>query len=182
MEPEKRTAFYEKLYFHELESREKLISRLQFTLAFLTGLVGAWVFMLARLDFNFNASMMGLAVFFVAYVIVSVLLFFSSWYFVAAVWGHAYECLPSAVEIENYRLELHATYKDVPQGQSIAEDYFREFLCRYNRECSTANSSVNELRYRHLYTSTGLAVYSLLPMVVAGFVFIIAGLGKVTQP
>lgn len=178
MEREKRTAFYEKLYFHELDAREKLISRLQFCMTFLVALIGAWVYVFSRLNFDAQAGMAGVAIFLVFYVVFSVLLIASSWHYAVAAWGHKYECIPSAEKIEEYRQTLHTFYKDTSGGMQVAEDEFLAFVEKYMCECSSVNSLVNDARYKSLHDSMGLGIYALLPLAIAGITFLVAGLGK----
>jgi hypothetical protein len=50
MDTEQLLAFHEKLYYHELENRDKLPARLQLCLGMLTVFIGLMVYMIAHFD------------------------------------------------------------------------------------------------------------------------------------
>ena len=98
---------YEKLYFHEIEVRERLGSRLQTPLAIIVSLIGV----LAYLFQNFAQDHIALNVFMflgllglsTVALLVAVYFFIRSWY------GHTYAFLPSADATEQYRKLLQRT-------------------------------------------------------------------------
>jgi hypothetical protein len=178
MDDYKTLAFHEKLYFHEMDSREKLIARLQLALAILSGLVGVWTYIVSSLDFNGHPGPFTWAVFLVSFATGSGLVATACFKFVKALWGHSYECLPVATEIENYRIKLHETYQEFSDGDETAVDHYRKFLIKYFSECSTHNAKQNALRYKLLHETASFIVYSLPLIFFAALTFILGGLAK----
>lgn len=171
-------AFYEKLYFHELENREKLTPRLHLSLAILTTILAALVYIGLRVSFSKGPGPAAAAIFLVSIVVATVLVSASVLDFVKALWGHTYECVPTATKIEEYRQVLLAHYAGMNDGNSTANEHFAAFLLRYFSECAAANATVNEVRYRLLHGSLSLLVYALPFLVAAGAVFAYGGISS----
>ena len=171
MDQDKLLAFHEKQYFHELDCREKLTARLQLTLAMLTAIIAALAYIIVRTTFQSNPSPFASALFLVSMVSSVVLVGAAAIFFVRAVWGHQYECLPVATEIEKYRDLLVQTYKDYENGAGLSSDYYQKFLIRYFSECASSNAAVNRDRYDLLHDSMSNIVYSLPTLVVACLTF-----------
>lgn len=181
MDDDKALLFYEKLYFHELDSREKLTARLQLSLAILTALVAALAYVLSRTTFRSESGPFATAVFLVSLAGSAVLLCAAATFFIKALWGHSYECLPLANKIEDYRLLLTDTYKDYTDGDRLSADYHKKFLVRYFAECASLNASVNERRYQLLHDCVSYTVYSLPALVLLGLAFRLGGFASTTS-
>ncbi|PTU32249.1 hypothetical protein [Stenotrophobium rhamnosiphilum] len=179
MDDDKTLVFHEKLYFHELDCREKLIQRLQLTLAILTGIVGGWMYIFSRLNFSGPSQPFVWAIFLVCFACGSVLLAIACFKFVKALWGHSYDCLPVATEIENYRIQMYDTYKEFSDGPETAAGYFRKFLIQYFSECAAHNAKQNAERYDFLHESVSCIVYSIPFILIAAISFLLGGLAKV---
>lgn len=175
-------ALHEKLYFHELDSREKLTARLQLSAAILTAFVGGLVYILYRLGVNIHPTPFAHAVFVISYVAAVALIAGASWYFVRALWNHSYECLPMATELEKYRTLLGATYQGFPDGDATATSHWEAFLVRYFSECAATNAAVNSTRYECLHKSTSFIVFAIPAAVIATLAFIFGGLAASPTP
>ena len=181
MDDDKALLFYEKLYFHELDSREKLTARLQLSLAILTALVAAFAYVLSRTTFQNQPGPFATAVFLVSLASSAVLLCAAAIFFVKALWGHSYECLPLANKIEEYRVLLAETYKDYSNGDRLSADYQKKFLVRYFAECASLNASVNERRYQLIHDCLSYTVYALPALVLLGLAFQLGGFASTTS-
>ncbi|PXX94717.1 hypothetical protein [Halomonas sp. LBP4] len=179
MSPEELLKLYEKLYFHELDSRDKLTSRLQLSLAVLTGLVGALGYILMRLNLEAASPAAG-AIFIVSYASAVVLVGSAGWHFIRALWNHSYERLPVATAIEDYRDELVETYKEFDDGAEDVSHHFQDFLGRYFRECAEKNAEVNKIRADRLHDSLSFVVYSIGPILISVLSFALGGLVQAT--
>jgi hypothetical protein len=108
MKPEQVFELYEKLYFHEVDAREKIAGRLQIPLAILLSINSIFDIFLKGADFT-NYSEWFLAFFF----LVAISLVFhvtSACYFIRSFYGHSYEFIPSAVSSEEYMQTLITSY------------------------------------------------------------------------
>lgn len=176
MEDKERLKLYKQLYFHELDARDKLTTRLQLCLAVLTAFVGALGYIFVRLNWDASAPIEKW-IFFVFYYLSVFFVCVSAWYFVRALWNHAYQFMPLAKEIEDYRSELHRTYKKY--GEQDTKFYFQKFLLKYFMECASFNAEVNECRSKKLHYSFSFIVYSIIPIVVSVVVFVIGHMAHV---
>lgn len=177
MDPDKALLFYEKLYFHELENREKLTARLQLTLGLLTVLVGVFSYMATRYNSKAVVTTGVDDVFFLLSALALLLLSAGAWFFVKAFWGHDYHCLPIATTIENYRQTLGTTYKDFVDGDTLASGHYRDFLLKYFAECASSNADVNTVRAHFLHRSNGYILVAIPAVILAAIAFIFGGLG-----
>lgn len=169
---------YEKLYFHEVEAREKISSRLQIPLAILLSIISVYAHIIKGISFDnhcFWNVIFGLT------FLISIILFVTSMsYFIRSFYGHTYEFIPSAIETENYRQKLIETYKEYEDGESLAEQYFDEYIYKYYNECSSVNTKVNDIRSEFLHKCNTYLILSSLPLVAAFLIFTLAGIDKNT--
>ncbi|MCK7597207.1 hypothetical protein M0G74_07960 [Microbulbifer sp. CAU 1566] len=178
MKDEKIFELYEKLYFHEVEAREKIAARLQIPLAIILSITSVYAFLAKGISFD-NDSLWNY--FFGGVLIVSVILFFKSVsYFSRAFYGHTYEFIPSAVTTEDYRKKLYETYGSREDCDQLVEKYFNKYLFDYYCECSSANTSVNDQRSYFLHKCNTYLIVNAIPLSVAFLVFTLSGIDKNT--
>ncbi len=169
---------YEKLYFHEVEAREKISSRLQIPLAILLSIISVYAHIIKGISLN-NHCLWNVV--FGLTFLISIILFVTSMsYFIRSFYGHTYEFIPSAIETENYRQKLIETYKEYEDGESIAEKYFDEYIYKYYNECSSLNTKVNDKRSEFLHKCNTYLILSALPLVAAFLIFTLSGIDKNT--
>ena len=124
MDKEDVFAFYEKLYFHEIDSREKLNARLQIPLTLIVSFAGVLIFLLQNYwHQGFSATALG---FLSLFALSLIALIIATYYFVRSCFGNTYSFLPDAQSTEEYRQKLNDLYE--PQ---IAADYFSGYLMGY---------------------------------------------------
>lgn len=175
MDEEKLLAFHERLYFHELDSRDKLIARLQLCLAILSLLAGVMIYLFVHFNGTAPQQYALSAILLVSYVLGTALLIAASVEYIKALWGHHYACIPLSVQIEAYRQELVSAYKDYAGHDEVE---YRRFLTKYLSECASTNAQVNTKRYDHCHNCLSSIVYSLPMIAAAGAAAVLGGFLK----
>ena len=160
--------FYKELYFHEIEMRKDFNGRLQLPVAILVTLFGYWGYMLKGL--SGPSSTFLFALFLLMYIIVISLTIIATAYFVRSWHGHEYVYLPSALDIDDYRIRLHETYNERNDCDLLVAKYMDEFIGSSLIECSSINSNTNDRRASFLHRtnfciilSGGLAFLAFIP-------------------
>lgn len=174
MDANKLFELYERLYFHEIEMREKLNGRLQLPLAVLISVIGALAFMLR--NFSNSGEKNLLILFLLLYVLSCLFVVIGVHYFIRSWYGYEYSFIPSAVETENYRQTLVETYAEFENSEDLVEMHFANFLRKYYIECSSKNTENNDKRSlflhftnRHIVTGAIFAFLSLIPFYFGSF-------------
>lgn len=176
MNDEKRFELYEKLYFHEVEAREKISSRLQIPLALLLSVTSVYAILVKGISFE-NGSLWNFC--FGGFFLFSVALFITSAsYFVKSFYGHTYEFIPSALTTESYRNKLIETYSDYDECDELVDKHFNEYIFRYYNECSSANTVVNDKRSEFLHKCNTYLILTALPLAIAFLIFTLSGVDK----
>jgi hypothetical protein len=176
MEPEKVFELYEKLYFHEVDAREKIAARLQIPLAILLSITSVFAIFLKGADFT-NYS--GWNITFFVIVAISLLLHgVSAAYFIKSFYGHSYEFIPTAVDSETYRQELISTYREFDDRDELVRKYFKEYLFKYYSECATKNTLANDQRSKFIHKCNTYFVINLIPLILAFIIFTFTGIDK----
>ncbi|MCK7598179.1 hypothetical protein M0G74_12925 [Microbulbifer sp. CAU 1566] len=178
MNDEKRFELYEKLYFHEVEAREKISSRLQIPLALLLSITSVYALLVKGVSFE-NGSFWNLC--FGGVFLISLGFFITSLsYFVRSFYGHTYEFIPSALTTENYRNQLIETYSAYSECDELVKRHFNDYLFRYYNECSSANTAVNDKRSEFLHKCNTYLILTALPLATAFLIFTLSGIDKNT--
>jgi len=168
MNEEQLFKLYEKLYFHEIDMRERLNSRLQIPLTIIALLFGFLAFMLqnkctkvgniTELVFWILFSLSFLA------ISLSLLFFILSWY------SYKHKLLPSAISTDLYKEDLIEHYKDHENPDKLVEKYLKKYLYDYYRDFSSENTVINDRKsfYLHLTNlfliiSVGLSFLTFIP-------------------
>jgi hypothetical protein len=163
MHQDDRTALYEKLYFHELERREKISARLALPFAAILATVGLLSFMLNAEGRPFNHPL-----FWLAFAASSAALFAGAWFFRLAWFGHDDKLLSTADEIEKYHAKLVAIYSPYPEADQLVKKYFGDFLFDYYKRDSSANAVNNDRRAYDIYrANVALTMAILLAFITA---------------
>jgi len=152
---------YEKLYFHEIDVREKLSGRLQIPLVIILSMAGLLAFMLQ----NYEKTIWNtLSLPFILLLIAgSVALVVSIYYFILSWYGHTYSFLPSAQETESYQKLLNETYAPYEDGEALSKKYLDDYVCKYLITCSSINTQSNDKRSFYLHrTNASLIIVALL--------------------
>jgi hypothetical protein len=173
---------YEKLYFHEIEAREKLNSRLQTPLTLIVSLAGALAFLLqnyAHPGFTFAST------FFIFLASSGFLaLAIATYYFKTSWIGTNYEFLPSAAVSEAYRQQLIAHYSSYETAGELSSREFTNYVMSYYVDYSSKNTDANDQRSLNIHKSNTWIVNSAALALAAFLVFYFNGFdkAKVSKP
>lgn len=173
---------YEKLYFHEIEVREKLGGRLQTPMAIIVSLIGVLAFLIQNFDKEYGS---GFAIAFVVSLIASSLaLIVAVYFFVRSWYGNTYAFLPSAEDTEEYRQLLQKTYEQCQDGDVLAETYLYDYLCTYYIKCSTQNTQCNDKRSLNLHKTNGTLIAATAFIAISFLIFFLGDLdrAKINKP
>jgi len=167
---------YEKLYFHEIDVREKLSGRLQIPLVIIISMAGLLAFMLQNYEKTiWNKASCLFIVFLIAgslSLIVSIYYFIRSWY------GHLYSFLPSAQSTESYQKLLYETYAEYENGDALSKKYLDDYICKYLITCSSVNTQCNDKRTLYLHKTNGWLIIVALLLLLSFLCFYFGDLDK----
>lgn len=173
---------YEKLYFHEIEVREKLGGRLQTPMAIIVSLIGVLAFLIQNFDTGHSGTS---AIVFIALLLLSAATLSAAIYFFIRSWfGNTYAFLPSAEDTEQYRELLNQTYENYKEGDLLAETYLYDYLCNYYIRCSTQNTKCNDKRSLNLHKTNGTLIIATILVALSSLVFFLGDLDrtKISKP
>jgi hypothetical protein len=172
--------FYEKLYFHEVDARDKLYARLQTPLAMLLALGGAFSFLLQNVD----RSLTG-AVPFAFWVIWAAGLLFvglSGHNLIRAAWGHEYAFLPLTAKWDAYRVDCEKTYEEFEDSKVLVKSALEAAICAEHIKCATINAGINDSRSYKLHLTIRHLISAACLVLVAFGIFLFGNLDKNLQP
>lgn len=145
MDEAARFEFYEKIYFYELERKEKLISRLNLPLAILGVLLSFLSYMLGKAPGS-EDGFAGVS-FWILYLCAVFCLLCGAYYFRSSWQLRDFDRgLPTLTELERYRVEATAHFAIHGENQDDAETYFKMIILSYYIEGSTVNTVNNDKR------------------------------------
>jgi hypothetical protein len=172
MERKERFALYEKLYFNELDRREKISTRLALPFAVLVATASLLSFMLNSgtmpKDGNYGIS------FWVLFLSACSTLAIGAWFFRKAWFGHTDKLLPTASDIEAYYEELLKTYMGYEKSDELVKSAFDSFLFSHYAQFSSENAINNDQRSYNIYRSTVSLTVSVLLSFAASVPFFLA--------
>lgn len=172
MDDKERFTFYEKVFYQEIDRKEKLYARLNMPLAILVAVVTFLSYMLNKApttDAGFASVF-----FWIFYLSTCVMLLIGSLYFRAA-WAlrDLDKGLPTLIELEAHRCSFSDDYEKYWDTPEEANAYFKSLVLNYFIEGATANTENNDKRGTYLrslanYATTAifLSVLSFLPFYV----------------
>lgn len=167
---------YEKLYFHEIEVREHLGSRLQTPMAIIVSIFAVLGFLIQGFD---NQQATSAAILFVVLFVASAVSLIGAIYFFIRSWyGNTYAFLPSAEDTEKYRQVLDTTYKQYKEGSALAENYLNDYLCSNYINCATQNTRCNDLRSLNLHKTNGALIIVTLFVALSFLPFFLGDLDR----
>jgi hypothetical protein len=144
-------ALYERMYIFELERREDLTNRLQLQLA----LVAAMMTTLGWAGTHMHEVSPGVVRVVLYTILASGGMFAlpALFWFLRAVLGSTYECIPEARVLEAHRRQLLGTYAQWSEGAEWSKRLLQQRMLDYYADCAGRNAIVNENRYTSIYKS-----------------------------
>jgi hypothetical protein len=176
MDDQKRFELYEKLYFHEVEVREKISARLQIPLALLLSITSVYAVMMKGFSFD-DGSCWNIG-YWCAFGLSLALFIVSAAYFIRSFYGHTYAFIPSALETESYRDKLIKTYEDYENCNQLVDEYFNKYLFSYYNDCSSSNTEVNDNRSSFLHKCNTYLILLAIPLFISFAIFTLSGIDK----
>ncbi len=174
------TNILEKLYFHELEIREKIIARIQFAFTLNASFVGLIASMCKAVEYSDNLK--PIVIFYLIILITICFLGISVYYAYKALTGYTYLEMPEGNNIIEYQKKLQ-DYKenievynienkdhktDVPQIEIKIESFLNNKFAK----CATHNKKKNEIRRKLISQSFKKLWISVIFLIVGGSYFI----------
>lgn len=168
MDEAERFAFYEKIYFYELERKEKLISRLNLPLAILVVLLSFLSYMLDKAP-NPDDGFVGIS-FWILYLSAVFCVLSGAFYFRSSWQLRDFDRgLPTLIDLEKYRVEATSHFALHGENRDDAETYFKAIILSYYIEGATVNTVNNDKRGSKLVS---LANFVTLTMILSVLSFI----------
>lgn len=171
---------YEKLYFHELEIRDKLIGRLQISLTVIAILLGFLAFMLRN-----KADVAGgttASIFWILFIISIVLIAIAIIFFMLSWYGSKYKLLPTASDTDKYKDKLFDHYKEYENSDELAMNFLHQYLFEYFRDWSSENTIINDKKSFYLYLTNLFVILSLIFSFLSFMLFYFGKLDKSNYP
>lgn len=151
---------YEKLYFQEIEAREKINARLQLPLAIIIAQIGVVVYIFKTVkSFEFSFGYFCLII---SLLVTIIALGFAVYYFVRSWFNYTYRFLPTARETDNYRKLLEEHYKDLTDKDNYIQDALSDYLYNAYVESSSHNTLNNDRRSAFLHKTTSRLIISFV--------------------
>jgi Ca2+/Na+ antiporter len=180
MNKERLFELYEKLYFHEMEVRERITGRVQITFALVATGYTILSYMLRMLDYT--ALHCAIMVFAISSGLTFALSFVCLYFLVRAFWGNTYKGMPSPIKTDEYREKLIAHKKDIedynnsyPSNQQTEVDVdslVADHLYQKFRDCSAHNTEVNDRRSQQLHRAFKWLLFASIPILVSSVTYI----------
>jgi hypothetical protein len=173
-------SLYEKLYFHEIEVREKLTGRLQLPLAILVGELGLIGYMLSnKTNVAFSYYICAFWSFYIlscASVLAAIYYFIRSWH------GYEYSFIPSPSAIDVYRCQLIEFYTDDEEKEILVKSALKNFLYDYYCKCSSKNTDNNDRRSITLHKTSTFLIVSVVLLFCSFIPFYFGNFDKANRP
>jgi flagellar basal body-associated protein FliL len=167
---------YEKVYFHEIDGRDKVAQRLQLplvTFVALAGVIGQMLQNAQRNDSSANAVwfwvLLGLAV---------LTLVGAGIYFVLAVVGKTYSYLPDSEEWRKHHKECIYLYEDYNNADVLVTAAIKKNVTETYVKCATANGAINAKKAAYVFQILRLLIATAIFTFMAFSFFIFGKLDK----
>jgi hypothetical protein len=167
MDKKKRFEVYEKRYFHELDTRERVESRLKTPLTMFAIVFGIIAFLSNKVieavdthqDFGFWLFYSGSIVMFVL----------SVYFFIRSIYGYHYSLLPTPEVMENYYRNIEDEYAKTNLGsaKAWAQEAFEDYLYNSYVQYTTQNTKNNDAKSLNLIRCIGSIIFSFACIVVS---------------
>lgn len=167
---------YEKIYFHEIDGRDKFAQRLQLPLvAFLaiSGFAGTMLQNVQRADASTSAFVFWVLLGFAVSALTGAM-----WFFIAALTGQKYHYLPVPQEWKNHQTACAALYQDYDDAEKLVGAALQKNLIETYASCGTVNGAINEKKASYIFRLLRCLVFAALFAISAFGIFFIAKLDK----
>lgn len=177
LESDELLEFYETHYFHEVDMREKLLSRVQVSFALIASLGSLLFYLISNLH-AFSWQSTYCALFAVLFAISIGFLCISSYYFLKSFFSYTYRFVPTAKDTENYRKVLVDFYKEYDNCDELVSTHFKEYLLNAYIDSASDNAENNAWRSAHFHNTVKYLIPAYLMAIFALLFFYIAKVSK----
>lgn len=167
-----RFKLYERLYFNELDRREKLSARLSLPFAAMVAVIGLLSYMLnsgKHLPGGLTAQ-----IFWLTFAASSIFLLVGAWFFRKAWYGSTDQSIPTASVLEERHSLLLENNSTQPEQKELTRDQFSKEVFDYFVQTSSVNNANNNYRTNSIYRANVsltiailLAFISVIPFYLA---------------
>lgn len=170
--------FYEKLYFQEVDARDKLTSRLQLPLSLILAIIGAAVFLLQNFEHQ-SGVWTAARVLFVFFVVSgAVILVLAIKWFVNALYNNEYHFLPDSLKTAQYKQLLEETYKDYEGSDQLVAAALDKYVTEALVRNASINTQVNDRRSAFIHLCNGAIIAAAVLFAAAFFAFYFGDLDR----
>lgn len=171
-------ALYEKLYFHEVDARDRIHSRLQIPLTLVVAIIGASAFLLQNFDYEMRPWTPARTMFAFFFVASTVSLVTAIVWFVKALYKNEYYFLPDAARTAGYKLELEKTYQGYEGANALIDTGLQRFVEDAFVQYGSFNTRVNDRRSGFIHLCNGAIIATAILLFVAFLFFYFGGLDR----
>lgn len=168
-----------RLYYHELESRDRIFGRLQLNFAIYASVIALLAYMVRMVDYG--SSCVVLTIFFIGLSVAVVLLIWSVYLTIVALTGFEYKTFPKtnglisyADDVEKHAEAMKAYNSKYNQNIEIPdpEKKFDRYVSKAYSKCIDHNYAINEFRRKAIRKSVWSMVLVSIPIVISSIVFV----------
>ncbi|MBH3356078.1 hypothetical protein I5Q19_20145 [Pseudomonas stutzeri] len=161
-------AHYERIYFHELNRKEQIFSRLNIPLAVMVAVVGFYAVILKG-DYK-SLELGGFIWFWLMFGASIIGLLVGVGFFIDALLGRMDKAIATPTATETWRRELLKYYSDEQDGQEKTAESVRNMLYEAYMDCATRSMLNNDRKSSSLYfcnialivtAGLGMAAYAI---------------------
>lgn len=175
-------SFYERIYFLEIEMREKIVARMQVPLAVLVPLLGVHAFFVGSAD---KSRLDWSGFFFWLSLLISLFWTLRSGHlFFQVLSGHTYRFIPFLHELERYRKNCIEEFKRNPEADKWLNEWVsmtcKSHLTQHYILCASHNSQLNADRSNRSWKAHTLLLRGALGTGLAALLFLVFDLRETT--
>ena len=170
--------FYERLYFQEVESRDKLHARLQLPLTLVLALIGAVAFLFQNFDYQLSSWTAQRVAFLFFFISGSAILLFALIRFVNALYNNEYYFLPDSKKTAEYRALLEKTYEEFEDRETLVLDALDKYKTDYYIEYAAFNTQTNDRRSAYIHQCNGAIIGATVLFIAAYLAFYFGDLDR----
>lgn len=167
-------------YYHELDSRDRIFSRLQLNFAIYASVIALLAYMVRMIDYS--SSCVAITLFFVGLSAGAALLAWSIFYTVFALSGYEYKTLPKSEELIRYEDELKQHAESLKEYNLKYKQDFKvsdpdvalnKYISEAFSKCIDHNYAINEFRRQAVRKSIWSMVNASIPVIFSALLFVI---------
>lgn len=168
--------FHEKIYFHEIDGRDKVVQRLQLPLVGFVAIAGFVGNMLQNIDRTVVSS--GAAVFWAALAVAIMALGGAAGFFIVSVTGKLYHYLPLPKDWAKHKADCIELFRHYDEAERLVSAALTRHLVGIYESCGSVNGTINARKASYVFWLIRCLVVASISTVIAFGVFFTAKLDK----